>query len=188
MATDLKDYIKIYDNVLDQSVCETFIKSFSLSNGEYVDREQRPCFTHLNISQKSEQKDSLWTGPQETILKTFDSVVDKYISELNVACDFPENYAYEEFRMKMYQNNGKDQFKDHVDVADHATARRFVVIFLYLNDVTVGGETQFPVLDYTVTPKCGRILMFPATWQYRHAGLPPLSSKKYIVGSYLHYL
>ena len=88
----------------------------------------------------------------------------------------------------MYQNNGKDQFKDHVDVADHATARRFVVIFLYLNDVTVGGETRFPVLDYTVTPKCGRILMFPATWQYRHAGLPPLSSKKYIVGSYLHYL
>lgn len=188
MATELKDYIKIYDDVLDQSVCETFIKSFSLSNGEYVDREQRPSFTHLNISQKSEQKDSLWTEPQKIILKTFDSVVDKYISELNVAYDFPANYAYEEFRMKMYQNNGKDQYKDHVDVQDHESARRFLVMFLYLNDVKVGGETKFPVLDYAVTPKCGRILMFPATWQYRHAGLSPVSSKKYIVGSYLHYL
>ena len=42
-------------------------------------------------------------------------------------------------------------------------------------------------LDVAIKPKCGRILLFPANWQYRHSGLPPVSSQKYIVGSYLHY-
>ena len=62
------------------------------------------------------------------------------------------------------------------------------MLFVYLNSVVTGGETNFPRLDYAVQPKCGRILVFPATWQYRHAGLKPQSDKKYIVGSYLHYL
>ena len=102
--------------------------------------------------------------------------------------DFPAKYSFEEFRIKQYDNNGNDQFRDHVDVGDYNSARRFLVIFLYLNDVNVGGQTNFPKLDYAVSPKCGRILIFPSTWQYRHSGLPPEDDKKYIVGTYLHYL
>ena len=81
-----------------------------------------------------------------------------------------------------------DQFKDHVDVGDYNSARRFLVMFLYLNTVEVGGQTTFPRLGESVSPQTGRVLMFPANWQYRHAGLPPESDKKYIVGTYLHYL
>ncbi len=95
--------------------------------------------------------------------------------------------SYEEFRMKMYENNNYDQFKDHVDVQDYASARRFLVGFLYLNDVEVGGETSFPKLNFDISAKCGTILLFPPTWQYRHAGRPPVSNNKYIVGTYLHY-
>ena len=36
--------------------------------------------------------------------------------------------------------------------------------------------------------ECAKILLFPATWQWRHAGLPPVSENKYIVGTYLHYV
>ena len=90
--------------------------------------------------------------------------------------------------MKMYTNNNHDQFKDHVDVGDYNSARRFLVCFLYINTVGVGGETNFPKLDYAISPVRGRILLFPATWQWRHAGLPPVSGPKYILGSYLHYV
>ena len=34
-------------------------------------------------------------------------------------------------------------FKDHVDVGDHNSARRFLVCFLYLNDVQEGGQQIF---------------------------------------------
>ena len=102
--------------------------------------------------------------------------------------DFPPKYLFEEFRIKRYLDNGNDEFLDHVDVGDHSSARRFLVCFLYLNDVEEGGTTDFPKLDLSITPKCGRMLVFPPTWMFRHAGRPVTKGKKYILGTYLHYL
>ena len=68
MATKLTDYIKTYDNILDESVCKSIIESFSKSDSVYVDREQRPSFRELNISKKYEDKDPLWIDHQETCL------------------------------------------------------------------------------------------------------------------------
>ncbi len=187
MVTKLTDYIKTYDDLLDGDFCETVIKTFHKSNSVYIDREQRPTFRELNISERYIEKDLNWMTIQARLSDILTVTAKKYVMELGVGPDFPAEYGFEQFRMKLYENNGKDQFKDHVDVGDHSSAKRFLVMFLYLNDVKVGGETNFPNLDLAITPKCGRILMFPANWQYRHAGLPPVSSKKYIVGSYLHY-
>ena len=188
MATKLIDYVRTYDNVLGQSICETIIKNFDESDSIYTDREQRPTFRSLNISERYNEKDPKWVAEQDLLFNVFDEYIEKYMKELDLGADFPVQYSYEEFRMKMYDNNDYDQFKDHVDVQDYNSARRFLVLFLYLNSVEIGGETNFPRLDFAVRPKCGRILVFPATWQYRHAGLVPVSDKKYIVGSYLHYL
>jgi len=63
-----------------------------------------------------------------------------------------------------------------------------MVVFLYLNDVEEGGETYFPQLDVSITPKRGRALMFPANWMYFHQGKKPISNPKYIIGTYLHYI
>ena len=127
-------------------------------------------------------------GIQKQLTSVFTDAVQLYVEDLDLYSDFPAKYAFEENRLKYYNNNEYDQFKDHVDVQNYDSARRFCVCFLYLNDVSLGGETNFPKIDYAVQPKCGRILMFPATWQYRHSGRPPVSDKKYIVVTYLHYV
>ena len=75
-----------------------------------------------------------------------------------------------------------------MDVIKDDGFQRTVTCLMYLSDPEGGGETNFPNLNHWVQPHAGRILAFPATWQYRHAGLIPLSSNKIIVGSYLHYL
>ena len=188
MGTDLKDYIKVYDNILSKPVCEGILSCVDRSNSEYIDRGQRPSFSDLNISVRYLEKDPLWVSLYETIMESFSSAAKRYVEDLDVGPDFPDRYAFEQFRIKTYANNDYDQFKDHVDVGNHDSAKRFLVLFLYLNDVEEGGQTSFPKLDYQVTPKCGRMLVFPPTWQYRHAGLPPVSGPKTIVGSYLHYL
>jgi hypothetical protein len=89
--------------------------------------------------------------------------------------------------MKKYLPNDKDEFKNHVDVQDHASARRFLALFLYLDD-NEAGQTTFDDMGITVDCIKGRLLMFPPTWNYLHAGLKPVKKSKYIVGSYLHYL
>ena len=89
--------------------------------------------------------------------------------------------------MKKYMPNNIDEFKEHVDVGDYASARRFLVFFLYLDD-NEAGETSFTNYDIKVKPKAGRLLMFPPTWTYLHTGHKPKDKPKYIIGSYLHYV
>ena len=189
MATDLKDYIRCYDGIVPATFCQSIMDAFDKSpHTEYLDRECRPTFTELNISKRYGEKDPAWVSIQNKLTNYFIDAVELYMRDLDVEIDFPAEYAFEENRVKMYQANNHDQFKDHVDVQDYNSARRFLVCFLYLNSVGMGGQTHFPKLDCTVEPRCGRILLFPPTWQYRHAGLPPESNNKYIVGTYLHYL
>tara|TARA_B100001996_G_C18669827_1_gene596269 strand:+ start:2060 stop:2635 length:576 start_codon:yes stop_codon:yes gene_type:complete len=188
VMNELKDYIRCYDGLVDSTWCNSVIEAFNNSETSYFDREQRPSFHEYNISQRFIAKDPVWVPIQEKISKVLIDVVELYMEDLDIHRDFPAKYAFEQHRMKMYQNNEYDQFKEHVDVQNYESARRFLVCFLYLNTVGVGGETNFPRIPYAVEPKCGRILVFPATWQYRHAGLPPVSDKKYIIGSYLHYV
>lgn len=188
MATDLKDYIKLYDDMVPHEFCSKIVEAYGQDGGVEMDREQCPSFSELNISKKWAEKDKDWIYIQDTLTNTFNDVVDLYMKDLDCAQDFPARFAFEEFRVKCYRNNEYDQFKDHVDVQDYNSARRFLVLFLYCNTVISGGETNFPNLDYWVNPYRGRILCFPATWQYRHAGLPTFSSNKIIVGTYLHYL
>jgi len=62
-----------------------------------------------------------------------------------------------------------------------------IVFFLYLNN-NFDGRTSFSEYDMQVYPSAGRLLMFPPTWTYLHAGFKPKLEPKYIIGSYLHYV
>ena len=70
----------------------------------------------------------------------------------------------------------------HHDAGD---TRQLTYIF-YLNDVKGGdGYTEF--CDGTrVYPRAGRMLIFPATWQYLHRGVAPKKDIKYIITGWLH--
>jgi hypothetical protein len=106
---------------------------------------------------------------------------------------WPENFGYEQLRMKRYLPNDQDEFKFHVDVQDYASARRFLVYFWYLNDVEEGGQTAFQLnrgqpVKLKVQPRTGRLLMFPPLWTHPHVAFKPVGGPKYIVGGYLHYV
>ena len=186
----LTDYIKVYDDICDKQTCDQIVNLFE-SQEEYhvnIDRLKRPTFTEMNISQRYQAKDPDWMIIQQQVQSCFVESVSRYIDEVDIGADFPAKYAFEEFRVKRYRQDSADEFADHVDVGDHNSARRFLVCFLYLNDVEEGGTTDFPKINHTITPKCASILMFPPNWMYRHAGRPVIKGTKYILGSYLHYM
>lgn len=87
--------------------------------------------------------------------------------------------------MKCYLPNGRDFFPPHVDVMSQEAARRFMTAVIYLNS-PAGGETVFPNLDISVAGS-GQDGRLPALWLFPHAGLPPRSSPKYILHTYLCY-
>ena len=186
MVKQLHNYVSVYDNVLKKEHCDHLIKEFDnlTSHQIRVEKENQRYFTEINMNQ-----DTRWKDYVQVMMKgVYTPHIDKYMKDNNIQDNqWPSKYAYEEIRFKKYELNDKDEFKEHVDVYDYKSAKRFLVFFLYLND-NEGGHTTFPEYNIKVKPKAGRCLIFPPTWTYPHAGLPPLNTNKYIIGTYLHYI
>ena len=182
--------VRYYDNALDKNKCDEIIKRFEYDTDRHMqtELEGHRYFTELNISAYPDWKDihNMLVDEMQKFLKYYkhDLSLDDKV--------WPDELACEHFRMKRYLPNDKDEFKLHVDVGNHDSARRFLVYFWYLNDVEVGGETAFQwnsasETNSVIKPVAGRLLMFPPMWTYPHAGLKPISGPKYIIGGYLHY-
>jgi hypothetical protein len=63
---------------------------------------------------------------------------------------------------------------------------RVLTYLWYLNDVEEGGETDFPDANLMIKPETGKLVLFPATWDFPHCGKMPISSNKYIVTGWLY--
>ena len=191
----MDNYIQIYDDVIDEESCQKFIEKFEDSPDHFLtvheeDGDEKISFKQIVLVDHKE-----WESVQKGMLEVFQDYIIHYKVDCNIVTkQWPETYGYEAIRIKRYLDNDYDRFDPHVDVLNYETSRRFLTFFIYLNDVEEGGETQFmnlhkpgTYIPYTVQPKQGRLLMFPPTWQYYHAGLKPISGKKYLLHSYCHY-
>ena len=181
----MKKYIKVYDNVLPENQCNALMEKFEINKDQHVstDLNGHRHFTEININQHKD-----WETMAMFLYQTFKPYVERYKKDCNIKeKQWPEKYGWEQIRFKRYLPNDKDEFKEHVDVGDYDSARRFLVFFLYLND-NFAGQTSFSEYDKVVQPKAGRLLMFPPTWTYLHTGHKPITTSKYIIGSYLHYV
>lgn len=187
---DLKYFIRTYDDILDENVCKNMIELFNkdVEHHDRWDRDGRPQFTQVNVTQRAEgDKEHDWMVAHNQLITVTRAITAHYISDTEIQNEFPPSNTVEQFRMKKYDADLDDRFEQHIDVGDHDSARRFLVLFFYLNDVEEGGETTFPRLDLKIKPKRGSVLIFPPMWMYPHAGEQPVSNDKYIVGTYLHY-
>ena len=181
----MEKYIKTYDNVLTKDQCNQLIQKFEISTDQQVRTEMmnHRYFTEININQHKD-----WEGFVLNLYDIFRPYVETYKKDCNITYNqWPEKYGFEQMRFKKYNPDGKDEFKSHVDVGDYASARRFLVFFLYLDD-NEEGQTGFDEYDIKVKPEPGRLLMFPPTWTYLHTAYKPIKKPKYIIGSYLHYI
>jgi prolyl 4-hydroxylase len=82
-----------------------------------------------------------------------------------------------------------NQHHDYIEYQQHLPSGvRMLTLFLYLNDVEEGGETNFPKVDVTVQPKKGSALLWPSVldedpekkdFRTDHEALPVLKGIKY---------
>lgn len=178
-------FIRIYDGALESDVCDhlIFLYESNSDHWERIDNNRKPNFTQLNITSLAETDEDF-------------SYISNYLSQrMNIYREdylksfgqnyFPLDYAYEQFRIKKYNNDEQDAFDYHVDVMDHQSAKRFLSFFWYLNDVNEGGETFF--WKTPIKPEKGKLVIFPPFWLFPHCGKEPISNPKYLLSTYLHY-
>ena len=183
----MQEYLKVYDNVLDKDTCERMISLFDRNEDQHeVYSNDLMNFNQINLIQNK----NIWSKFNTIIGSKFIELLEQYKLDCNIQIpmQWPDKYSFEEFRMKRYEPKvGK--FNYHTDVNDYNSAIRFLAFFIYLNDSGdySDGGTEFPQLWLISPRKQGACLIFPPLWMYPHAGLIS-TNRKYIVGSYLHYL
>lgn len=178
----LNDFVRVYDDALEEETCDFLIGFFDSNSDKHerIDEQSKPSFTQLNVTEHSKEISHIHNL---LIAKTFEYRNDYY--EFVDKRVFPESHAFEQFRIKRYEPDGKDMFDTHVDVKDYASSRRFLSFMWYLNDVPNEGNTVFEGL--TIEPKKGKLVIFPPLWLFPHRGEPVIECPKYILSTYLHY-
>jgi len=183
----MKEYIKVYNEVLPTEICTDMISLFDKSKDQQeVYDNDLMNFSQINLIKNNDT----WEKYNNILKDIFKKAIDQYKYECNISdYQWPKKYGFEEFRLKRYEKM-EGSFKPHVDVKDYASAKRFLAFFIYLNSGENGsdGGTEFEGINSVCQRKAGALLMFPPLWVYPHAGLISETSSKYIVGSYLHYI
>ena len=176
--------VRYYDRVVSKEWCNKVIDLFEQSKKDTFDND-RKSFTELNIEGKEEFKDI-----KETYIRVLKQNLQHFMKEVNIEeHHFPPVIDMENIRIKKYEANGKDVFKNHVDIirSQGPSSKRFLVFIMYLSDVEEGGETSIPRYNVKCKPKAGRLLMFPPFWTHPHQGEKVIKGTKYQIMTYLHY-
>ena len=204
----LSHYIRTYDNFLSDNVCDQYVRYFeetmvkdraevidtSICYGKEVGAAGQPICGNCNCQRMNPMGFDRFIPLNKIALNQFLEIVNQYRKDVDLhKSQWPVNYGYEEFRMKRFLvtdgGPSSEQFKEHVDIESHAGGKRFLIMMVYLNDDFTGGETEFPILGDKITPKKGKLLIFPPMWNYLHRGNPPLKPgyAKYFLMTYLNY-
>lgn len=185
---NLIDFIYIEENTLSKDFCNHCIKKFEnddrkcdgvFNNGNsgmpVVDSTVKQS-TDLYISSESD-----WNEENLTFDKSLSEHYESYVGKT-----FSEEYR-NDFRARskgfQIQRTEPGQFyRYHSD----SYRDRLVTYIWYLNDIFEDGYTEFE-FGLKVQPRTGKILLFPATWQYLHRGYPPKSETKYLCTGWLYF-
>lgn len=189
---ELKEYISVYHEVLPQNFCDALIQKFE-KNEEH--EQEQTIYVNRHFMEVNITKWAHWKDQHDIMAGVVRDLVKRYQDEHKIIREsqWPKSFGYEQFRMKRYLPNGRDEFSFHTDVGSYTSARRFLSFLFYLNTVEEGGKTQFAYAPggtpfFTITPQRGKVLLFPPLWTYPHWGEKPISGPKYVISSYLHYL
>jgi prolyl 4-hydroxylase len=184
-ANDLRDFIRVYDEVLPATLCEGLINGFEQMRDAQVENG-RGVRGGLEGSRWTELNLSLFADA--AMKGYFLGLIDKYLAiyneQVHLGLPIPPSARISELMIKRYSASQEDGFQPHFD-SIYEKSNRYLVFLWYLNTVDEGGETRFTDLGVDVQAKKGRLLVFPPYWMYQHAGLSPRSNDKYILSTYL---
>ena len=190
MTTDqgfrLAELIRVYDNALDDEVCQRVIDLFESDPEGQFRREDQGTWIEYIITRNQRPE---WRDIERRFVDNMVLYLKEYTAHPAARMlGLRAPRAFEHLKLKKYQaGNREDHFPPHVDAYDKKSSVRSVGFLWYLNTVTEGGETEFPVIGPSIAPKMGRLVMLPPMWMYEHIGQPPVSGDKIIVTSYLNF-
>ena len=182
--TKFTDFIYVERDALPRSFCSNVIEKF-----EQDDRKRQGQVgggVQLDIKRSSDLSISElddWKSYDQAFFKSLNGGLKKYIRFL------PEEYMKHRALSELGNDTGyqiqRTQPNDYYIWHHDQTTTRLVTFIWYLNDIKDGGYTEF--IDGTrIQPEAGKLIIFPATWDFLHRGVSPKTETKYICTGWVH--
>jgi len=181
----MDNLVRLYENVAPRDWCEAQIDLFEddTEQHEIQDNGNSETLTQINMLHSP---DTRWRTNANELVNYIMTTVEQYKKDCDIdSFQWPTTMGFEPPKVKRYMPGRNESFPAHVDVLDKTTMNRFLVCFLYLNDVNIGGETE--IFGKKFAAEEGSMLLFPPMWTHPHIGHSPVSGPKYIIGGYLTY-
>jgi predicted 2-oxoglutarate/Fe(II)-dependent dioxygenase YbiX len=171
----LKDFVKVYENVLDLDICKNII--------EKVDYSQ---FERARVQEKNE---AVINKNRNCYIKRLDNEFDQKVFESIGKVlqlyekDFPAFYYGSDgidtgYDHLLYKGEEKGEYVTHID---HMNAEpRLISISILLNDEFDGGDFSF-FDGYVVKNKVGGALVFPSNFMFPHGVLPVSNGDRHAI-------
>lgn len=107
----------------------------------------------------------------------FFGAIDRYLKFLNIP-NVPAEIRPEGYQALWYEN-GCGKYEAHMD--GWTKGDRQMSAVLYLNDGFTEGEIAFPRQGLSVSPKPGRIVVFPSNFCFPHEARSPVGGDRYCI-------
>ena len=189
------------ENNLSGDLCNEIISKFEEDENKHntlVEKCRKSSGLHIST-------DTNWKTISQILFDNFIVGFEKYKQHITNNSFLLNNYEENEFKFienliddlviyefKLCKYNKNDGFlKWHADSLTRETVLmskqyRLLGFIWYLNNVEVGGETEF-LYKRKIKPTTGKLLIFPSTWTYIHRGNIPISCDKYIIVGWIGY-
>ena len=149
----MDNLIRNYSDVLTSEKCQYFIDKFE-ANSEMQEVQNNSKGKTLTVMNLMNSSDTPFREDLNFLGNIFMTYVEKYKEDCDIkSFQFPKEFGVEAFKIKRYLPNGKDAFPSHIDVNNRENARRFLVMFVYLND-NRKGETLINLKDDSFVSSC----------------------------------
>lgn len=173
------------ENVLPESLCEDMVRRFE----EAVD-EQYEGYVGQTVSKERSVKRSTdlvvsgkehWKDVDQNLFRSLASA----LRELRQR--HPHfGGAFKDMGYAIQRTLPGEFYHWHIDGGSHSFSHRQLVAIWYLNDVEgPGGETEFRYQNVAITPRAGKLILFPPFWTHEHRGVTLESGVKYLATTWV---
>lgn len=168
--------VEIFDNAITN--CEEILAIIANGDDSWEEAEVGDTSTPGKVIKEVRDNQVRWIHPfnfnTDPLLFNFVKTVWRYLDDYGTR--YERSFSnLESVNINRYLPG--QQYHVHADAGGKST--RVISALVYLNDDFSGGETDFVYFDERITPKAGRLVIFPSNYAYAHAALPPLDGVKY---------
>lgn len=171
MSMNVKDYVKIYDDFVDKSLCETIVDQlkeadwrthefYQASKDSYISFDKELSVSYVQTKETTELQSRVWFALEKYVLKDF-GYMNNWFSGWS---------GYSQVRFNRYNVDTRmKEHCDHIHSMFDGQRKGIPVLSILgsLNDDYKGGDLIF-WQNKKIKLKAGSIMIFPSNFMYPH--------------------